>query len=179
MSFKWTPKREEYCRQFIVDFNQTQAAIRAEYAPSGAGKEAHKLMQESEIQLRIAELMEARNERTETTADWVLQRLRAMADADIADVFDESNGLKPVKEWPLIWRQMATGLEVVELFEGRGDEREQIGLLKKMKTMRSEKLYDMLGKHVDVQAFKERVEVDATDKLAEALARARARVTGK
>ncbi|WP_027859244.1 terminase small subunit [Marinobacterium jannaschii] len=174
--FNWTDKRQQFCREYIVDFNGTQAAIRAGFAEKSAVKQASELLQKSEISQRIAELIEERSERTGIDADWVLTRLQDIADADIADVLEDDGSLKPISQWPKIWRRMVTGLDISELFEGRGEDREQIGVMKKVKTIRSERLYEMIGKHVNVNAFKERVELDATDNLASALAKARKRV---
>lgn len=176
MAFKWTDKRELFCIEYLAcNLNATCAAIKAGYAEKNARKEACRLMSYPEVQDRIAELKTQRSERTRIDADWLLQRLQDMADADVADLFTDDHQLKPLSEWPSIWRKMVTGIEAVELFDGRGDEREQSGYLKKIKTMRTEKLYEMIGKHVGVQAFKERIEHDATEGFADALRKARER----
>lgn len=175
-TFNWTDKRELFCLEYLAcNLNATKAAIKAGYAEKNAAKEASRLMHFPEILARIAALKAARCERTRIDADWLLQRLQDMADADVADLFTDDHQLKPLGEWPSIWRKMVTGLEAVELFEGRGDERQQIGHLKKIRTLRTERLYEMIGKHVGVQAFKERIEHDATEGFADALRKARER----
>jgi phage terminase small subunit len=50
-------------------------------------------------------------------------------------------------------------MDLSELWEGSGDERQMIGLLKKIKWPDKVKNLELLGKHVDVQAFKEQKEL--------------------
>ncbi|MDF3788739.1 terminase small subunit, partial [Enterobacter hormaechei] len=70
--------------------------------------------------------------------------------------------LRPVSEWPSSWRRYLSGFDVAEMFEGRGEEREMVGLLKKIKWPNKVKNLELLGKHVDVMAFKEQVEQKVT-----------------
>ena len=78
----------------------------------------------------------------------MLKRLVAEAEADLADLFDGSNLLKPVDEWPPIWRQgLVTGVNVnhVDGF--------------KLKLSDRIRRIELIGKHVDVNAFAERREL--------------------
>ena len=45
MSSRLSPKREAFCHEFVVDWNATQAYIRAGYSPHGAHKLAFRLME--------------------------------------------------------------------------------------------------------------------------------------
>lgn len=128
-----------------------------------------------EIEARRAEMVAA----ARLDAQDVLARLKDEVEADIADLFDAEGKLLPVGEWPLVWRRgLVSGIEVEELWEGRGKDREQVGTLRKIKLSDRLKRIELIGKHIGVQAFKERVEVDATEDLAALLSRARARVIG-
>jgi phage terminase small subunit len=62
------------------------------------------------------------------------------------------------------------------MFEGRGDNKELVGILKKIKWPDKVKNLELIGKHVDVNAFKERVEVSGTLTIADRMAAARKRV---
>ena len=62
------------------------------------------------------------------------------------------------------------------MFEGRGDEKELVGILKKIKWPDKVKNLELIGKHVDVNAFKERLEVSGTVTIADRMAAARRRV---
>lgn len=75
-------KQREFCRQYVIDGNATQAYIRAKYSPDGAAQSAEKLLRNTDIQNYIAELERMAASRAELTADWVLEKWRALADAD-------------------------------------------------------------------------------------------------
>lgn len=171
-------KQRAFVGEYLKDLNATQAAIRAGYSAKTAKQQGARLLTNADVQAALAEAMEARSERTRVDADWLLLRLADQAEADIADLFDEFGNAKPVKEWPIAFRKgLVTGIEVEELFEGRGKAREKIGRLHKFKLVDRTKVWELLGRHVDVQAFKDKVEHEVSDAAALILA-ARARRLG-
>lgn len=89
-------------------------------------------------------------------AAYVLRRLVEIDRMDIADILEEEGrAIKPVNEWPEVWRQFINAFDVEEIFAGRGDDRLRIGLLRKIKWPDKVRNLEMLGKHVEVNAFKE------------------------
>lgn len=105
-----------------------------------------------------------RAERTGIDADYVLQRLAAIETMDVADIYDHDGALLPVKQWPLIWRQM---VKEVDLATGK------IKMQDKLRTL------ELIGKHVGVRAFAEQIEVKDTTGQADRMRRARERAKGK
>lgn len=87
-------------------------------------------------------------------AEYVLRRLVEIDRMDVADILKDDGSFKPLSEWPMVWRNFINGIDIVELFEGRGDKHEQIGVLKKIKWPDKVRNLEMLGKHVNVNAFK-------------------------
>lgn len=69
---KLTAKQAAFCREYLVDLNATQAAIRAGYSKKTAGAIGNENLQKPEIARVIAELADQRAERTQVDADWVL-----------------------------------------------------------------------------------------------------------
>lgn len=172
-----TPKEHRFCEEYLIDLNATQAAIRAGYSRHTARQAGSELLSKPVVQAEIERLRDERSERTKINADWVLTRLAAIAEADLNDLYDTTGELLPVEDWPMIWRQgLVAGVDVEQLFEGRGEEREQIGVVKKIKTIDRMRAIEMIGKHVNVKAFEERVAVTGLDALAERLERAAGRV---
>lgn len=164
---KLTEKEFQFSQEYLVDMNATQAAIRAGYSKKTAGVIGYENLRKPHIAACIAELMKERNQRVRWDADKVFDRLSHAADADIADLYDENGAFKPVKEWPLVWRMgLVAGVETNELWEGTGKDREVVGQVVKVKFTERIKVTELLGKHTDVQAFKERLEVDMRDPLA-------------
>ena len=66
-------KQKMFCNEYIVDFNGTQAAIRAGYSKKTANEQAAQLLAKLSIQTYLKELIESRNERTKITQDEVVR----------------------------------------------------------------------------------------------------------
>jgi len=77
---KLTNKQEMFCREYLVDLNATQAAIRAGYSEKTAGAMGFENLKKPEIQEQIQILFDARAEKAELNSEWVLERLKKVAD---------------------------------------------------------------------------------------------------
>ncbi len=75
-----TVKQQRFVTEYLVDLNETQAAIRAGYSAKTAQKNAHRLMANEGIKAAIAQKMKAREQDTGITAEWVLRRLKREAE---------------------------------------------------------------------------------------------------
>uniref|UniRef100_UPI000A31F91C terminase small subunit n=1 Tax=Xenorhabdus beddingii TaxID=40578 RepID=UPI000A31F91C len=146
-----TDKQEMFCREYLVDLNATQAAIRAGYSEKTANRIAAQLLSKLDIQNRITELKAQRNEDVGINAAYVLKRLVEIDQMDVLDILTDGGELKPVKDWPKVWRTTLSGLEVVEMGQ------DVAALLKKIKWPDKVKNLELLGKHISVQAFREQV----------------------
>jgi phage terminase small subunit len=160
MSEKLTAKQEAFCREYLIDLNATKAAIRAGYAQKRAYAMGHENLKKPEIAAKIQQRMAARAQRTEVDADWVLTRLAQDATADLADLYDDLGELKPVKDWPMAWRTgLVAGVETVQERDGFEANGEPIYItVRKVKLADRAKLLEMIGRHVGVQAFKDKLE---------------------
>ncbi|WP_336792455.1 terminase small subunit [Pantoea anthophila] len=146
-----TDKQEMFCREYLIDLNATQAAIRAGYSKNSANEQGAQNLAKLSIAQRIIELKAERNERVEVDADYVLRRLVEIDEMDVLDILLANGELKPIKDWPKVWRTTLSGMDVTEM---AGD---AAGLLKKIKWPDKVKNLELLGKHVTVQAFKDNV----------------------
>ncbi|MCR4530025.1 terminase small subunit [Acinetobacter venetianus] len=162
-------RHEEFCREYLKTLSIAEAGKAVDY---GNRQYAWEVYQREEVQDRIAYLNTERMKRVEVDADYVLRRLVEIDKMDVLDIMDDAYNFKPIGEWPPIWRQYVSNIENMEQFEGYGDEREQSGWLKKIKWPDKVKNLELLGKHVSVGAFKEKVEHDISDPLKELLERA-------
>lgn len=155
------PKQQRFVEEYLLDLNATQAAIRAGYSAKTAYSMGQRLLKNVEVSQAILEAKTGRSQRTGVNADWLLQRLAMEAEADMADLYDEAGKLKQVHEWPMIWRQgLIAGVETVR--EGSGDE---VSFVDKIKISDRVKRLELIGRHIDVQAFKDKVEHDASSDL--------------
>ena len=152
-----TAKQQRFIVEYLIDLNAAQAAIRAGYAMKGAKDQAYQLMQRPEVVAAIKEAIEARNQRVQVDADYVLNRLTEIDQMDLLDILDDDMSIKPLSKWPKVWRQSLSGFDIAEMFEGVGKERDLVGLMKKIKWPDKVKNLELLGKHVNVNAFRENV----------------------
>jgi len=151
-----TDKQEMFCREYLIDLNATQAAIRAGYSDKTANRIAAQLLSKLDIESRIAELKAQRNQQVNIDAAYVLRRLVEIDQMDVLDILLANGELKPIKDWPKTWRTTLSGMDVTEM---AGD---AAGLLKKIKWPDKVKNLELLGKHISVQAFKEQVDQKVT-----------------
>lgn len=66
------PKQKTFCEEYVVDLNATQAAIRAGYSEKTAQEQSSRLLSNVIIQEYVQSLMDKRSEKTEITAEYVL-----------------------------------------------------------------------------------------------------------
>ncbi|MDD3243085.1 MAG: terminase small subunit [Eubacteriales bacterium] len=86
-----TGRQEMFCREYVIDYNGTQAAIRAKYSEKTAYSQAHDLLKKPEILSRIRELQHEQTERLAITADRVLTNLW--------DTYQRCTQAVPVMKW--------------------------------------------------------------------------------
>lgn len=173
-----TAMQEAYAQEYVkCPENQTQAAVNAGFSTKTAAVKASVMMRDERIQKRIAELMEERNKRLRVSADYVLLRLVEMVQMDVSDILDDDGGLKPVSQWPKVWRTSLSAMDINRIrMAGKDGEDDIESTLQKVKWPDKVKLLELIGKHVDVMAFKERMEVNVNVTIADRMAAARRRL---
>lgn len=80
MGRQLTPRQAAFIREYLVDLNATQAAIRAGYSARTARAQGHRLLTDADIRQAITEAQEQRSERTGITADYVLSNIKEVAE---------------------------------------------------------------------------------------------------
>lgn len=158
---KLTDKQEQFCREYLIDLNATKAAIRAGYSEKTAQAQSSRLLLNVMVQNRIAELKCERNEQVNVDAAYVLQRLHEIDQMDVLDILEDDGRLKPIRQWPKVWRTTLHGLDISTIITNYDDVNQET-ILKKIKWPDKVRNLELLGKHVDVQAFKERIEQQTT-----------------
>lgn len=88
---KLNAKQEMFCKEYLIDLNATQAAIRAGYSERSAAVTASRLLTNAKILARVKELKDKRADELELDAYWVLKRLK--------DISDRSMQAVPVMEY--------------------------------------------------------------------------------
>lgn len=145
---KLTAKQEMFCKEYLVDLNATQAAIRAGYSKKTAGSVGGENLQKPEIAARIQILFDTRAAKVELNAEWVLQQMKDIHDLDVADILDNVGNFKKVTEWPKPWRMYISGLDIQEMMSGDTE-----SITRKIKWPDKVKNLEMIGRHVSVKAW--------------------------
>jgi phage terminase small subunit len=162
-------RHEEFCHEYLKTLSPQEAGKTVGFKTR---QHAWDVLQREEVEERIAYLNGQRLNRIDVDADYVLRRLVEIDQMDVLDIMDDNFCLKPISDWPKVWRQFVSNIENNEEFEGYGEDREQSGWLKKIKWPDKVKNLELLGKHIAVGAFKEKIEHDVSDPLKELLQRA-------
>lgn len=110
-------KRLEFCHQYVIDLNGTQAAIRAGYGVKNAKAEACRQLTKVDVRQYIAALQEKMAIKNEVTKDMVVSEMAKMAFSNIQNYISAGNEVKdianlssdiaaPVKKIKTITRQI-------------------------------------------------------------------------
>lgn len=165
MSSKLNPQQEMFCREYMIDFNATQAAVRAEYSAKTANVKGSQLLALVSVQTRLSELMQERCQKLEINANYILSRLYEIDQLDILDILNDDLSFKELKEWPKAWRISLSAIDIAET-QSSNDISTSV---KKIKWPDKTKNLELLGKHVDVNAFTREKEVATEDKLVDSV----------
>lgn len=146
-----TPKQQRFVEEYLIDLNATQSAIRAGYSEKTADSIGLQLLRKTQVAEAIAGAKAERSEQTQIDSAYVLKRLVEIDQMDVLDIMDDNGNVKPIKDWPKIWRQYISNIETISL-------EDEAGWLKKIKWPDKVKNLELLGRHVSVGAFKDKVE---------------------
>ncbi|HHM8639599.1 TPA: terminase small subunit [Pseudomonas aeruginosa] len=147
-----TKKQRLFVDEYLIDLNATQAAIRAGYSTRRATEIGYQLLQRPEVAQAIQAAMAERSKRTEVEADYVIRRLREIDEMDVLDILEDDGSFRSIRDWPKAWRQFLSGIEIAELFEGRGDDRRIAGVLRKIKWPDKLRNLELLSRHVGTES---------------------------
>ena len=82
-------KREAFIREYLIDENATQAAIRAGYSPRTAGQQGYRLLKDAQISTAIeqarSKVIERISDRYEVTTEKLIHSLAVKAFGSMAD----------------------------------------------------------------------------------------------
>lgn len=144
-----TPKQEQFCQEYLIDLNATQAAIRSSYSPATAASQGQRLLRNVEIQARISELNKSRLEATGISQKRVLKEYAKIAFFDIREIFDVDGGLINVKQ---LDANNAGAIASIKSSEEWGEDEEGnrvvTGTLKEVKVFDKIRALQDLGKHL-------------------------------
>lgn len=110
---KLTPKQQRFADEYIIDLNATQAAIRAGYSVKTAREQACVLLTNLNIQAAVQKALKKRAERTQITADRVLEELAKIAFSNIVDYVSFNGSTVTLGDSEQIEREKLAAIESV------------------------------------------------------------------
>lgn len=191
-----TAKQEQFVREYLVDLNATQAAIRAGYSAANADKIGSELLGKTGVREAVDAAKAKRATKTDLSSERVLQEIQAMAFWDPADLVEI---MVPVDD-PSTVDRIEPGAALVEIdgvtyvisgisgardikklpegirraIVGWGYDKNQNFTLK---LADKSKALDQLARHLSL--YNDKLQVEVTDNLADRMARAKARANAK
>lgn len=96
-----TPKQKQFVAEYLVDLNATAAARRAGYSAKTADRIGPELLGKTCVSQAIQEAILERQKRTEVTQDYVIKKLKEIAEKEASDTQESdlkfSNKLKALE----------------------------------------------------------------------------------
>lgn len=109
---KLTDKQRLFCKEYLVDLNATQAAIRAGYSEKTSHAIGQENLRKPIIQSYVQSLMDERSDRVQVSQDRVLQEYARLAFLDIRRLYDENGNLLHIKDLDDDTAAAISGLEI-------------------------------------------------------------------
>jgi len=149
-----TAKQQIFADRYVENSNATQSAIDAGYPKTSASVQGYENLRKPHIALYIKFRREEVAKRLGWDKNRVLEHLGSEVVADLADLYDENNHLKPITDWPMPFRQgLVESVIVTAEYDGRGPDRTQIGTITKLKLKSRQRSIELIGRHIGIAAF--------------------------
>lgn len=95
-----TEQQKKFAREYMKDFNGTQAAVRAGYSKKTANEQAAQLLAKLSIQKFLETLKGKAAEKHEGLADEIVAELKKIGFSDIKKYLDTDNTIKDISKLP-------------------------------------------------------------------------------
>lgn len=163
---------------YLSGRSKTEAMLGAGYAQGTAETRQSFIFTDPEVKKEIARRMNIAAARADITLDWIVDRLKSIADANLGDLIEIDEAGRPTVNYknlsPDLKRALAN-FTVDEISEGRGEDARK-GLRIRVGTLDKIRALELLVKHLGLS--KEKVVVSVEADLVERLQRGRSRVAG-
>ena len=170
-----TARQAAFVREYLVDNNGKQAAIRAGYAESGAEVEASRLLRVAKVRHEVEKGRNRLAKARGVSAQVIFNRLDDVAGFDPAELFDDNGHFLPIHAIPRELRVCIKEMEVRADWEGSGPDKTQVAQITKLKFYDRVKANELIGKNLKM--FVDEVEVNHKHTLEDLIAGAGRDVT--
>ncbi len=140
------PKQLRFIDEYLIDFNATQAAIRAGYSAKTASSIAFTLLRKVEIQEAIVAKQRELAHKAGVTRERIVAEAARLAFSDVRQLFDSDGNLKQIKDLDDAAAAAVAGVELT--VAGNGDD---VVMTKKIKLWDKNSAIDKLLKHLGME----------------------------
>ena len=112
-------QEELFIREYLVDYNATQAAIRAGYTIPSAGMMGCTLLKKPKIKAKLQEVLENKADKLAVKADEIVELLRLIAFSDMGDYFHyDDAGEQRMRDLKDIPPEKRKAIKEVKVYKG-------------------------------------------------------------
>lgn len=144
---KLNEKQRRFADEYLLSFNGTQSALKAGYSKKTAYSQANWLLKHPEVLNYLNSKKQKVDDKLNASLDRTLLELSRIAFSDLRKLFREDGSLIPIHELDADTAAAISGFDTEELYEFLNGEKNQIGLLKKVKRFDKNKAIEMLMKY--------------------------------
>jgi phage terminase small subunit len=141
---------ERFAREYVIDLNGEQAAIRAGYAPKSAKVTASRLLTKATVKAIIAELAKQQADKLDLKAEKVLRELSLIGFSNMMDYLKTNAEGDAFIDLSALTRDQAAAIQeitVEETVEGKGNDRREVTRTK-LKLADKREALELLGRHL-------------------------------
>jgi phage terminase small subunit len=141
-------KQAHFCREYLVDFNATQAAIRAGYSKRSAHVQAAGLLKNPKVEAKLGELAKEHANKADLSVERVLKEAMRLAFFDIRKLVDANGNPLRLHELDDDTAAAVMGLDITTI----GNADVGIGEVRKYKIADKNSALERLFKHLGLFA---------------------------
>jgi len=157
MAKEFTNRQKLFIAAYLKTKNATQAAIAAGYSEKAARVQGSRLLSNAAIKAQIESGVISQIAKFNVCADEILWEIKKLGFYDVRKLYNEDGTPKPIKDLDDESAAAIVGVEVEEIFAGRGKDRVQIGRVLKYRLADKGLNLERLGRYRKL--FTDKVEV--------------------
>jgi phage terminase small subunit len=128
-----TIRQERFVFEYLKDGNASRSALAAGYSERSPGQIGSLLLRVGNVAAAIERLRAEYRMGENLNAERVKKEIARLAFVDLGKAYNDDGSLKLPREMDADTRAAIAGIDVDELWEGKGEERTQVGVSRKLK----------------------------------------------
>lgn len=160
-AYEQLPRRQRrFVDEYCTGISGAEAARRSGSKSPRPAAAAYKLLQNHQIKSAIDEKRQDILAAVGVRQEQIVREHARIAFFDERNLYKEDGSLKDPKDWDDETAAVIAGVDVEDLFEGRGKDTKRVGTLHKVRTWDKQKSLDALGRISGID--KQKIDLNAT-----------------